>query len=182
MAKLSSSFSIILLFLASCNNFSFPPQCDDCGFQCLQEGELNVFTNICPLGFTCEYNVYQNAKVDISKPSGIGKGRNTVFEMITFTEAVINIADDDVRRTMVFEIPAGQRTFYVSPGDLAKTNAFLKSECFCLNTDFVPAGVGCVAGEEQANGVWFLYGKISFPYSYGNEEVKFQARFNKVAP
>ena len=180
MVKFAASVSFIILFFFSCNNFSLPPQCEDCGFICLQEGELNVFTNICPLGFTCEYNVYTNAKVDISEPSGIGKGRNTVFEMITYTEGVINIADDEVRRTMVFEIPADQRTFYVSPGDLSKTNAFLKSECFCLNTDFVPAGIGCLAGEKQANGIWFLYGKIAFPYSYGNEEVKFEARFEEV--
>ncbi|MFT6480579.1 MAG: hypothetical protein ACJAVP_003741, partial [Spirosomataceae bacterium] len=42
----------IVLFIVACNDWSFPPKCDDCGFICLQEDELNVFTNRCPLGFT----------------------------------------------------------------------------------------------------------------------------------
>lgn len=172
----------LVLFLIACNDFSFPPQCDDCGFQCLQEGERNIFTNNCPLGFTCEYNVYTNAKIDTSEPNGIGEGRNTVFEIITFTEAVAGTTNDDVRKTTIFEIPANQRTFYVSPEDLSKTRANLKNECFfCLNPNFVPADVGCIAGEQQASGIWFVYGKINFPYSDGNEEVKFEARFNEVA-
>lgn len=181
MGKLVTSIGLVFLFLVSCNDFSFPPQCDDCGFQCLEEGEPNVFTNNCPLGFTCDYNVYTNAKIDISEPNGIGEGRNNVFEIITFTEAVAGTTDDDVRRTTLFEIPASQRTFYVSSEDLSRTKANLKLECFfCPNPNFVPAGVGCIAGEQQASGIWFVYGKVNFPYSDGDEEVKFEARFDEV--
>ncbi|MFB0946661.1 MAG: hypothetical protein QMB24_11030 [Spirosomataceae bacterium] len=170
----------IVLFIVACNDWSFPPKCDDCGFICLQEDELNVFTNRCPLGFTCEYNVYTDSKVDISEPSGISKGRNTVFEMITYTEAVASNINDDIRRTMIFEIPTDQRTFYVSPEDLTKTRAHLKTECICPTTQFVSGELGCIAGEMQFDGVWFVYGKVSFTYPYGTEEMKFEARFDEV--
>jgi hypothetical protein len=180
MGRLVLSISFILLFIVACNSWSFPPKCDDCGFVCLQEGEINVFTNNCPLGFTCEYNVYPNSKVDLSEPSGVGKGRNTVFEMITYTEAVANNTNDDIRKTMIFEIPADQRTFYVAPEGLTKTKAHLKTECLCLTTDFVSGELGCIAGEMQFDGVWFVYGKVSFSYPYGTEEMKFEARFDEV--
>lgn len=180
MGKRIVSVSFLFLFAVACNDFSFPPKCDDCGFVCLQDGERNVFTNICPLGFTCEYNVYTNSRIDISEPSGIGEGRNNVFEMITYTEAVANNPADDIRKTMIFEIPADQRTFYVSTEDLTKTKAQLKTECICPNTTFIASEVGCIAGEMQFDGVWFVYGKVDFEYPYGTEEVKFEARFDEV--
>jgi hypothetical protein len=32
----------------------------------------------------------------------------------------------------------------------------------------------------QFDGVWFVYGKVSFSYPYGTEEMKFEARFDEV--
>lgn len=36
---------------------------------------------------------------------------------------------------------------------------------------------GCMQGEKQSSGTWFVQGRLNVPYSWGNAVVKFDALF-----
>lgn len=169
-------FFILLVSCLSCSNEP-PVECEDCGFNCLKGDEKKVENNSCEWFDDCAFNYYPNARIDTKQSNGITAGDKNVFEFTSLTSAIEGIRPE-VKNTLIFESEASIRTFWTKGEDFKDLNVQFKRTCVCGNISFSPARVGCIAGEQQALGVWFMYGKVSVQTPNGDEEIKFQARFD----
>lgn len=175
--KSSFYFLIPIILLWACQGGSSLGDCEDCGFQCLDGGERNVVTNNCFLFDNCGFTYYPNSRIDTKESNGIAPGENNVFEFMVSNEAVEGIRQE-ITNSLIFETDATIRTFEINGKEFNSLNAHFKRETLNGNIDFVPARSGCIAGEEQASGVWFMYGKVQVPTQDGSEDMKFEARFD----
>jgi hypothetical protein len=169
---------ILLLFCFSCSS-DFPVECEECGFNCLKGDEKKVENNNCQWFDDCAFNYYPNARIDTKQSSGIAPGDKNVFEFTSLTSAVEGIRPE-VKNALIFETDPSIRTFWINGEDFKDLNVHFKRTCTCGNIAFTPAILGCIAGEQQAIGVWFMYGKATVQTPNGDEDVKFQARFDAV--
>ncbi|MGR3810815.1 hypothetical protein [Jiulongibacter sp. NS-SX5] len=169
----------ILFFLLSCGENELPESCDNCGFQCLTGEEKKLINNGCLWYDDCSFNYYRNSNIDLSGESSIQDGDKNVFEFKTMDTEVAGIRPE-IKNTLLFETDPLDKTFWVNGNDFKKLNVHFKRTCTCGNVELSPAKSGCIAGEEQAPGVWFMFGKAIVTTPNGDEEVAFEARFNRV--
>jgi hypothetical protein len=156
------------------------PTCEDCSFTCLDGSETDVITNGCMNNWDCSYTINSQAKVDIDSYDGLASGGKNVFQMLLSTEGAMEIADDELEIIMVFELDESQNSFALEGSELAAINLQYRRVCFCTETSFKAVELGCMQGEKQPNGSWFVQGDLIVPYSFEDVEVKFEAQFEEI--
>lgn len=104
-------------------------------------------------------------------------GDKTVFQMINSTEGNLDIADDEYTNILVFELDESLSSFSVENDELETMNVHYRTICFCDEVDFKSITLGCMQGEKQTDGTWFVQGKLEVQYSNGNDEVNFDSQF-----
>lgn len=171
---------VIVLFCQSCDTEDdLIPTCENCTFTCIRVGDTAVFSNICMANWDCQFNVLPNARIKIEETEGVAEGANTVFQMMNSTLGSAIIADDEVTTVLVFELDNSKTSFTAEGEELQLLNMHFNRICYCVERGFVPVKVGCVQGEKQPDGQWFVQGSVIASYSYGDLTVKFDARFTE---
>lgn len=155
------------------------PTCEDCDFTCVGDDEDNIYTNDCLDNWECDYTVYPNSKVDIESSDGFTDGDYLVFKVALFSEGSALIADDEFWHNLVFELPTDQNSFSVEASELEDMQAHFKRVCFCPSVEYLPVSMGCLQGEKNEEGVWFVQGNITVSYDWGDLETKFDAYFSE---
>ncbi|MFK7948955.1 MAG: hypothetical protein AB8G11_15280 [Saprospiraceae bacterium] len=178
MKNLLLGFLLAFLFLQSCNDDNvIIPTCENCNFTCLDVIDSTVFTNDCLDNYECTYKVFAQSEIDIDVSQGFGSGDKNVFQMVTQTEGDPMIADDEYTNSLVFELDESQNSFSVDGSALSDMNVHFKRSCFCSEVEFKPIAVGCLQGEQQTDGSWFVQGNLTVSYSWGDFDVKVDAQF-----
>lgn len=157
-------FSILLIFSA-CDKEKIP-SCADCNFTCLDQSEPNVYTNDCRDNWECSFKVMSQSKVDLAEPKGVSIGNKNVFQMVRSTEGEEDIADDEFTEILVFELDASQESFSYEASELSLQVHF-KRVCFCPEVIFNPIVDGCLQGEKQTDGTWFVQTYFEGEYNFG---------------
>ena len=176
MKNLFLKFFVVLVLVQSCNKDE-NPSCENCNFTCLDMNETDVISNTCIDNWDCNFKVTPQSKVDVNNPLGVSGGDENVFQMINETDGVLEIADDEFTNILVFELDESQDSFSVEDGELEDMQVHYKSICFCPDVVFKEVISGCLQGEKQSDGTWFIQGNLNLPSSFGNVEIKFDAQF-----
>lgn len=160
-------FSILLILSACKKEEDKVPTCEDCNFTCLGQSEPNVYTNDCQDNWTCSFKVFSASSIDLDENLGVVSGNKNVFQMIRSTEGDPMIADDEYTNVLVFDLAEDQNSFSVEDSDLAMMRVHYRSLCFCSEVDFKPVTTGCLQGEKQADGSWFVQAFVEGAYDSG---------------
>ncbi len=179
MLKDSNLYLFAILFCFSCVG-DLPFECEECGFKCLEGDRKNIGTNNCSWFDDCGFLFYPDSRIDVTKSNGIGPGSNNIFEFKTTLFAIEGIRPEIVK-TLIFESDPAIRTFELNGAGFKSLNVHFKQECVCGDVKLTPVEEGCIAGEQQATGIWFIYGKVMVNTPSGEEEMKFEARFDRIA-
>lgn len=156
------------------------PTCENCNFTCVDASDPDVTTNDCLENWTCNFNLKPQSKVDTGEYGGLADGGKNSFQMILSTEGSLDIADDEFTKILVFELEESQTSFSVEGSELEAMNVYYRVICFCTEKAFIAVNSGCIQGEKQSDGSWFVQGNLTVPYSYGDVEVSFDARFEVI--
>jgi hypothetical protein len=173
-------FVFILIFLGcqACNKEEMAiPTCENCDFTCLDANETDVITNECIENWECSFRSFPSSIVDLEQLEGVASGNKRVFQIIKSTEGEELIADDEFTHVLVFELEEDQQSFSVEGTELQDLNVHFRRICFCTDIDFKAATSGCMQGEQQADGSWFIQGNLTIPYGSFDREMKFEAHF-----
>ena len=146
-------------------------------FTCLDVNEDDVFTINCLDNWECEFKVLPESKVDIDEYYGLTNGTKNAFQMINSTQGDLAIADDEFTNILVFELEESQNSFSVMDSELEDMQVHFQRICFCAEVDFIPITSGCMEGEKQSDGPWFIQGSLNVSYSFGDFDIKFDAQF-----
>lgn len=153
------------------------PTCENCAFTCINMNETGVLTNECIENWECHFKVLPNSKVDIDETQGVAGGDKNVFQMITSTQGDVLIADDEFTHILVFELDSSQTSFSLQDDALNAVKAHFRRICFCSEIQFMDVNLGCLQGEQQPDGSWFIQGNLVVSYSFGDIDVQFDAQF-----
>lgn len=164
--RISLILLISILFLFSSCNKDKIATCQDCDFTCLDGIDTNVYTNECRDNWTCSFNLLEQSKISTEEGQGVVSGDKTVFQMIRSTEGDPMIADDEFTEILVFEIPSSQERFSEDASELSLQVNF-KRVCFCANVMFNPIVEGCLQGEKQEDGTWFVQAYLDGDVEFG---------------
>ena len=171
-------FLLALILLQACDEIDPPiSTCENCNFTCIDANESDVMTNNCIDNWECDFKVIPQSKVDISEFEGHKSGDKNVFKMKTSTQGDSMIADDEYTHILVMELDKTQNSFSVESSELANMNVHFKRVCFCSVVEFQALNAGCIQGEKQSDGTWFIQGNLTIPYSFGDIDVKLDAQF-----
>lgn len=172
---------LVLIIFQSCSEdelLNTPvATCEQCSFNCLDSNATDIITNDCLDNWTCAFQVSAQSTIDLNEAEGKIVGDNQVFQMINSTEGSSMISDDEFENILVFELAENQNSFAVEAGELANMKVHFRRLCFCADTEFQAVTAGCLQGEKQSDGTWFVQGNLVVPYSWGDFEVKFEAQF-----
>lgn len=166
-----------ILFVACNKNETQIPIYGNCNFTCLEINETDILNNNCINNWECSFKVVSNSKVDLSKNEGLALGDKIAFQMLKSTEGDLEIADDEFTDILVFELDENQNSFCVRDEELELMVVNFRTFCYCAEREFKKIISGCMQGEKQSDGTWFIQGNLNVPYSSGNKEVKFNAKF-----
>ncbi len=168
-----------LLFHA-CNSDDDPrmPVCEACNFTCLDLSESEIFSNSCGANWVCSFKLNEQSQVDITDTRGFVDGIRNVFSMVNSTQGSLQATDDEITNTLVFDLGNIQSEFSSENEELAALNVHFKRVCFCAETNFKAVTSGCLQGEKQSNGNWFVQGDLTIPYSFGDIDVHIDAEFS----
>ena len=178
MKKSILGYLITAILFVACNKNEIQiPTCENCNFTCLEINETDILTNNCINNWECNFKIAPKSKVDLSKIDGLTLGDKIVFQMFKSTEGNIGVADDEIYEILVFEIDKNQNSFSVRDEELENMAVNFRRICYCTEVEFKNIISGCMQGEKQSDGTWFIQGNLNVLYSFGNEEVKFDAKF-----
>jgi len=175
--------SIYIFFLAiflfqACDKKDDPiATCENCNFTCLDANEPDVITNDCINNWECSFKLTPQSKVELSNYDGLASGDKNVFQMINSTEGDLMIADDEYTNFLVFELEESQDSFSVTDTEMEAMQVHYKVLCFCSEVEFKSVTSGCMQGEKQSDGTWFIQGNLIVSYDFGDVEVKVDAKF-----
>ncbi len=183
MKKIFIISVVPLLLLQSCSKNEDPviPRCDDCEFTCIEDGdEDDLITNQCRDNWECSYNILLDSKVDIGNGQGVTQGDKTVFQLINSTQGAPEIADDELSIFLVFELDNATDSFSVDDEMLNGLDVQYIAYCFCPAIEFVRPSSGCLQGEKQSDGTWFIQGNLAFDdFNNGDYSLKVEAQFSE---
>jgi len=171
------AFILVLFIFQSCDKEVHIPSCENCSFTCLEMDESNVIGNECIENWDCNFTVSPQSKIDLYESEGKVDGKKNVFQMINSTEGSLSIADDEFTNILVFELDESQMSFSVEDSELKDLKVHFRRICHCYEVDFKAIKSGCMQGEIQTDGSWFVQGNLVVSYSYGDFEIKFEAQF-----
>ncbi len=173
----NSNYLFLLLFILFQACSKDVPDCENCSFDCVDVNDSDVITNDCLDNYECTFKIFTQAEVDLEERDGHGNGNKNVLQLVYETQGDLGIADDEFEKILIMEIDESQASFSVEGTELKSMNVHYKQICFCVETDFKEIDKGCMQGERQEDGSWFVQGNLFAPYSFGEVEVKFDARF-----
>jgi hypothetical protein len=160
------------------------PECTNCTFTCVSEGESDVSTNDCISNWNCQYNLIEDAKIVYSNgeydgTASVKPGSNLVFEAILNTEGSPMIADDEVTKSFYFEVDAAQESFSAEGDDLILLNVRYQRGCYCTDVRFKQPVSGCMQGQKIDATHWQVQANLEIPYESGSLQFKLDATFIK---
>lgn len=98
--------------------------------------------------------------------------------MITSTEGSEAIADDELTHILVFEMDKDQNSFSIEEEAFENMEIYFKRICFCEFVAFYPVVSGCLQGEKQTDGTWFVQGDLATATTFGGSfDVRIDAQF-----
>ena len=160
----------MLFLISACDKEKMEvPLCEDCNFTCLGQNEPNILTNDCQDNWDCSFRVRSQSKIALEEPQGVSSGDKHVFQMIRSTEGEEAIADDEFTEILVFELEASQNSFSVEEEELQSMQVHFRRVCFCSDVNFRPVTEGCLQGEKQEDGSWFVQGYFGEGFEFGVE-------------
>jgi len=178
MKKSIFGFFLALILIQACNKDGAQiPNCYNCNFTCLEINETDAITNNCINNWECLFKVTSMSKVDVSDNQGLSNGDKIVFQMINSNQGELVLADAQITNILVFQIDESQNSFSVNDNELEEMQTHFRRKCFCVESEFKAITSGCMQGEKQSDGTWFVQGNLIVPYSNINAEVKFDAQF-----
>lgn len=177
--------ALVAVFYLGCNDDddSKLPDCPNCNFDCIAEGESDVSTNDCLDNWQCQFNFFTDSKLSYSNDeytgyASVNTGDNLVFELILQTEGSAVIADDELKKSLYFELDGPQDSFSAAGDDLSILNVRYQHGCFCSETQFKEPNGGCMQGQKIDETHWRVQGSLEIPFSNGNLPLKFDATFS----
>ena len=174
------AISLAAFLILSCDDETVDiPTCDDCNFTCLDANAADVITNACLDNYECTFTVTPQSKVNTNEQEGLSGGDRNVFQMINATQGAEEIADDEFTDILVFELDETQNSFSAEDNELEAMKVHYRRICFCSETEFKAVDSGCLQGEKQTDGSWFIQGNLNVAYGFGTIEVKLEAQFVK---
>jgi hypothetical protein len=174
------AISLAAFLILSCDDETVDiPTCETCNFTCLDANEADVISNACLDNWQCTFSFSPQSKVNTNEQEGVSSGDQNVFQMINYTEGSEEIADDEFTNILVFELDETQDSFSAQDNELEAMKVHYRRICFCSETEFKAVNSGCLQGEKQADGSWFIQGNLNVAYGFGNIEVKLDAQFVK---
>ena len=160
----------ILFFLTACNNEPIKVMtCEDCNFTCVAPNQTNIITNGCIDNWECTFEVLSDSNVDLDQIFGTSNGNKVVFKMVRSTEGSVEIIDDEFTDILVFELDDSQNSFSVEDIELSNMRVYYRRICFCTDTAFKPITSGCLQGEKQVDGTWYVQGFFEDSFDFGLE-------------
>jgi hypothetical protein len=163
-------FIVMLFFLAACNSDPIKvTTCEDCNFTCVDSNQLNIFTNSCRDNWECTFEVMNGSTVDLDQTFGISNGNKTVFkvEMVRTSVEPYVISDYESTNILVFELDEPQNSFSVEDSELSNMRIHYRNICYCADITFKPITLGCLQGEKQIDGSWFVQGYFEDSFDFG---------------
>jgi len=139
--------------------------------------ENDVITNNCFDNWECSFNIFSQSKVDIDEVEGHTAGDKNIFQLTYSTQGDDGIADDEVYYTLVMELDALQNSFSAEGEELEDMNTHFRKACFCADVRYKTVTSGCIQGEKQSDGTWFIQGNLEMLESSEPIDVKFDAQF-----
>ena len=162
MKKFIYLLAIFLTILQACNedmeqgNDKEVPTCEQCDFNCLDSNDTDIITNNCLDNWTCSFQISPQSKVDIEEYEGKTIGNKNVFQMINSTEGSPMIADDELTNILVLELEESQNSFTVEGAEMENMDVHFRRICYCIDSEFKAVTTGCIQGEKQTDGTWFI--------------------------
>ncbi|MCC6725574.1 MAG: hypothetical protein IT258_13790 [Saprospiraceae bacterium] len=178
-----SIFVLVALFFSCKSNDDVKlPDCPNCNFTCLAEGESDVSTNECPNNWQCQFNLLKDSKIEYandehSGSASIKEGDKLVFELTLETEGSAMVADDELKKSLYFEVDALQESFSVEGDDLNLLNLRYQNACYCFDTRFNQPSSGCMQGQKIDETHWRVQGNLEIPLNNSSLPFKFDATF-----
>jgi hypothetical protein len=171
-------FSLAIFAFHACSKDEEPPStCEHCEFTCLDTIDSDVITNDCLPNWECSFAVHSQSRVDINEFHGLASGDKNVFLLYNYTEGDPGIADDETAISLVFELDKSQNSFTAKDNDLKLMQVHFQRFCYCSEVDFKQVSLGCIQGERQSDGTWFIQGNLFIFYSFGEIHLKFYTQF-----
>jgi hypothetical protein len=160
------------------------PECTNCTFTCVSEGEPDAYSNDCISDWNCQYNLFEDAEIVYSNgeydgTATVKPGSNLVFEAILETDGSPMIADDEVTKSLYFEVNAGQESFSVEGDDLNLLNVRYQRSCYCTDVRFKQPVSGCMQGQKIDETHWKVQANLEVSYDNGSIPFKLDAVFVK---
>jgi hypothetical protein len=146
---LSLLFCTVFLSLR-CDKEDNLPECPNCDFTCIPQGEPDVVTNDCKNNFTCQFELHPDSKLDYSDEnfdSYIKSGNNLVFRLYLHTDGAANVADDEFTDLLYFEIDPSAESFSAENDNLDLLNVRFQQLCFCADVKTKKPSSGCMQGQ-----------------------------------
>ena len=186
MIKFQIISIVLLSFLAfSCKKDKDKlPECPACNFTCLDGTEQDIFTNDCISNWTCQYDLHDNSKLEYISNANhdealVKSGDKLVFETILNTQGTPNIADDEVTKTLYFEIDPTQESFSVEGDQLDLLNVRYQKSCFCSDVHFNKPSSGCMQGQKIDENHWQVQANLVIPWSTVSLDARLDAVFSR---
>ncbi len=180
MKKLIFKIILLTLLSQSCSKSGTEIRsCEHCNFTCIDMNETDIITNDCIDNWECNFKIIPESKVNINETQGASEGDGIVFQMVNRTEGDLAIADDEFTNILVFELNNSMNSFSAEDGELEIMNMHYRTICYCdqQHTAFKIITSGCIQGEKQSDGTWFVQGKLDIDSPNGISLVKFESQF-----
>lgn len=170
----------ILFLTLQCKKEDKLPECPNCDFTCIPQGEPDVVTNDCKNNFTCNFELHPNSKLDyndVNFDNYIKSGSNLVFRMHLHTDGEVNIADDEFTDLLYFEIDPATGSFSAENDELDLLNVRFQQLCFCADVSPKKPASGCMQGQKLDENHWKVQANLTIDYGIFPKEVKVEAVF-----
>ncbi len=156
-------FGIALLGLQCRKDNDDLPACPECNLTCVGAGLTDVFTNACRNNYTCAFEWFENAQLDVSSPNEVKiiSGNKLVFNASIHTDGRADVADDEFTHLLWFEIDPSLDRFSTDDAQ----NARYQKACFCADRKpKIPTG--CIQGQRIDNKHWKVQANLTMMYSH----------------
>jgi hypothetical protein len=174
---LLSALFVLLLFCTCKQDEVNIPLCENCAFSCLEDNATEVVTNDCRDNWDCTFRLAPQSRVATGEFEGLASGEKLAFQLLNSTQGDERIADDEFTYILVFELEDSLTSFSAEGEELSLLQVHFRRICFCPETDFRAITAGCLQGEKQSDGSWFVQGNLNVPYTGGDFPFKLEAQF-----
>lgn len=125
----------------------------------IQCQKLPESKNPCPDDGACHFEILNQSRLNVQENQGYlslqtAKGSNLVFCYRYEKADQPNLADDEYKEELFFEIPSGLDSFELQDEKLERANATFGRLCFCADGGYHKITKGKISGKKIRNGSW----------------------------